>query len=217
MKLLSILLSVLMVFGLFSNKASASNEAAFWKWFTTNEPRLFFFEKDQESLFNELAREIHRVDRDLTFEFGPVEDGRREFVISADGIKSAFPAVEALYSAAPDLDRWIWVKYRPRRHPILDLELDGLSVKVDEVSYLLARDGEKVGIVLFFENYSVEAKTTFEQIGYLFLDEALGEFAIETQVGFIEIHGRDSKYFDQSHSLKELPAQFDEYLERRGH
>jgi hypothetical protein len=39
-----------MVFSLFSTRASASGEEAFWKWFTANEPRLFSFEKNQEHL-----------------------------------------------------------------------------------------------------------------------------------------------------------------------
>ena len=207
----------LMLFGLFSGNASASNEAAFWKWFATNENRLFTFEANQEAVFDELAVEMRRVNSDLTFEFGPVINGKREFVISAGGIRSAFPAVEALYSSAPTLKRWVWVKYRPRRLPINDLEFDGKKVKADDVRYVLAKDGDKVGIILFFDGYSEDQKNTYGQIGYLFLDEALGEYAVETQVGFIEFDSQDSQYFSRSHPLKELPAQFDEYWGRTVH
>src|SRR5579872_3520965 len=175
-----------MAFSLFSGKAFASHEDEFWKWFTANEPRLFAFESDREAIFDELGREMRLVNSDLTFEFGPVQDGKREFVISAGGIKSAFPAVEALYGVAPSLKRWVWVKYRPRRLPINDLEYGGKMVKADNVRYLLAKDGDKVGIVLFFDGYSEKEKNTYGQIGFLFLDEALGEYAMETQVGFVE-------------------------------
>ena len=71
---------------------------------------------------------------------------------------------------------------------------------------------EQVGIVLFFNGYSDQEKSTYRQIGYLFLDEALGEFAVESQVGFVEFRAADSNDFSQSRPLKELPAQFDEYL-----
>lgn len=154
---------------------------------------------------------------DLTFEFGPVKDGKREFVLSAGGIKAAFPAVEALYSKAPALPRWVWVKFRPRRVPINDLDYGGKKVRADDVRYLLAKDGDKVGIVLFFDGYSDAEKTTYGQIGYLFLDEALGEYAVETQVGFIGFDSRESKHFDRSHPLRELPGAFDEYFGRRVH
>jgi hypothetical protein len=206
-----------MAFSIFGAKAEASNEDAFWKWFVKNEQRLFDFESDRERIFDELGRKMKQVNRDLTFEFGPTQNGKREFVVSAGGVKSAFPAVESLYAKAPSLPRWVWVKYRPRRIPLNDLSYEGKEIKAHDVRYLLADDGDRVGVVLFFHGYNEEEKRTFAQIGYLFLDEALGEYAVETQVGFIEFHGRDSKYFPQSHPLRELPAHFDEHFGRKIH
>lgn len=205
------------LFGLFSSSASASGEDAFWNWFVTNEPRLFAVEKDRDRVFDDLSEQLNRINADLTFEFGPVKNGKREFVISAGGIKAAFPSVEALYNKAPPLARWVWVKYRPRRLPMNDLEYGGKFVKVDDVRYMLAKDGHKVGVVLFFDGYNEKEKGIYGQIGFLFLDEALGEYAIETNVGFIEFMGRDSKYFANSHPLRELPGHFDEHFGRTTH
>jgi len=78
----------------------ASPEADFWKWFEANHAELFDFERDQDRIFDRLAAEMHKVDHDLTFEFGPKENGKREFIISADGIVRAFPKVETLYVLA---------------------------------------------------------------------------------------------------------------------
>src|ERR1700740_3674432 len=128
-----------------------TKEQSFWTWFLHHEDDLMHFERNQDTVFDALAVELQKVHSDLTFEFGPVRDGRREFVISAGGIKSAFPAVESLYSAAPSLKRWIWVKYRPRRLPINDVEYGGKKVRANDVRYLLAKDGDKLGVVLFFE------------------------------------------------------------------
>jgi hypothetical protein len=211
------ILAVSMVLSLFGTRASAGGEDAFWKWFEANETRLFSFEKNQEVIFDELSAQLELVSADLTFEFGPVANGRREFVISAGGIKAAFPYVEKLYDKAPSLPRWVWIKYRPRRLPINDLNYGGKSVKADDVRFLLAKDDDKVGIVLFFDGYNEEEKGVVGQIGYLFLDEALGEYSVETKVGFIEFQGHDSKYFAQSHPLRELPQKFDEQIERRTH
>jgi hypothetical protein len=212
------LLAVIMAFSIFGAKAqTSSSEEAFWQWFAKNERRLFEFEADRERIFDELGKQMKKVNPNLTFEFGPIHDGKREFVVSAGGIKSAFPAVESLYAKAPSLSRWIWVKYRPRRLPLNDLRFGGKEIKVDDVRYLLAKDGDKVGIVLFFDGYTEHEKRTFGQFGYLFLDEALGEYAVETQVGFIEFHGRDSQYFARSHPLRELPAHFDEHFGRKVH
>jgi hypothetical protein len=206
-----------MIFSLFGAKASANGEEAFWTWFTAHESQLFSFEKNQEAIFDDIGARLHRINTDLTFEFGPVENGKREFAISAGGIKASFPSVEALYKNAPPLPRWVWVKYRPRRLPLSDLNYGGRAVKADDVRYLLAKDGDKVGVVLFFEGYNEEEKGTFGQIGYLFLDEALGEYSVEMQVGFIDFQGHDSKYFAQSQPLRELPSHFDEQVSRGTH
>lgn len=208
---------LLMVFGLFGKNAQATPEAEFWKWFTANEAMLFSWESDGEATFDKVSAAMKKVHPDLTFEFSPVIGGKREFVISAGGIKSAFPAVESLYKSAPSLKRWQWVKFRPRRNPLNDINYGGKHIRVEDVHYLLARDEKKVGIVLFFDGYNEKDKTTFGQIGYLMLDEALGEYVVETQVGFIEFHSRDSKYFPQASPLAELPSQFDEYWNKRTH
>ena len=199
-----------MVVSLFSGQASAKGEKVFWDWFAKNEATLFAFERDQERIFDELAEQLNLVNPDLTFEFGPVSGGKREFVISAGGIKGAFPAVEALYETAPSLPRWIWVKFRPRRAEISDLNYGDKTIRADDVHYMLAKDGDKIGIVLFIDGYSKQEEGTFGQIGFLFLDEALGEYTVETKVGFIEIENRQSQYFSRARPLRELASHFDE-------
>src|SRR2546430_2554116 len=101
-----------LIMGLFNIPllAGENKEALFWRWFQKNDDRLFAFEKDRDKIFGELTTAINKVQRNLTFEFGPVrQDGRREFVISAGGIKTAFPAVDALHAAAPKLKRWTFL------------------------------------------------------------------------------------------------------------
>ena len=208
---------LLMAISLFGVKSHASVEGDFWKWFSANEAQLFSFESDREVVFDRLGTAMQKVHADLTFEFSPIVDGRREFVISAGGIKAAFPAVEALFSSAPTLQRWKWVKFRPRRDSLNNIEFGGKSIQAKDVHFLLARDEPKVGIVLFFDGYSDTEKTLFGQIGYLFLDEALGEYAVEMKVGFIEFKARDSKYFEHSVPLSELAAKFDEFWAKKTH
>ncbi|AEF99971.1 hypothetical protein [Methylomonas methanica] len=201
----------------FSSAFGGPPEEQFWTWFEKNEKMLFDLEKDRERVFDKLSKQMEKVHPDLTFEFSPVkENGKREFIISAGGVKKAFPAVEALFSVAPNLARWQFIKYRPRRSPLNDLEYGGKSVKSKDVRYGMYKDGDKVGIVLFFDGYSEKEKNVFGNIGYLFLDEALGEYDIETKVGFIEFHGRDSKQYVNSKPLEELAENFDVYFRSKG-
>lgn len=199
--------------------AKDTKEQEFWKWFEKNQEDLYHFERDQDAVFDRLAKALQSVHSDLTFEFGPVrEDGKREFVISAGGIKTAFPSVAALYAAAPKLPRWTIVEFRPRRFPLNNIEFGGRTVKSGDVHYALFRDDDptKVGIIVFLDGYTEKDKgSVWGQIGYLFLDEALGEYDVETHVGAIVFFNRESEHFRHARPLSELPAHFDEALARR--
>ena len=184
----------------------------FWKWFKENEERLFNFEKEQDKIFNELTKELSIIDDNLTFEFSSVKnDGKREFIISADGIKSSFSTVEALAEMAPTMERWTIIKYRPRRSTLSELNFQGKCVKPEDVYYALFNDDEpsKVGIILFFKDYEVKEKDIWGQIGFLILDEALGEYDVEIKLGAIVFESINSEYFKNAHPLNELQEEFD--------
>jgi hypothetical protein len=182
-----------------------SKEEAFWRWFQSNEARLFDFEKDREKVFDELQAQLHSVQPNLTFEFGPKKDARREFVISADGIKEAFPAVVALADAAPALPRWKITKFRPRRGFQSPVALNGLRISPVQVQFTIEPDGDKAGITLFIEGYNSGEHGKYAGVGYLMLDQALGEYDVETKVGFIEFKAssEQSKLAKQPFSVLE--------------
>ena len=179
----------------FTTIFGSTPELKFWKWFESNNEMLFSFEQNQEPIFNKLSEAMSQVNPELTFEFSPIrENGKREFVISAGGIKSAFPAVEKLFESAPELERWSFIKYRPRRNPLNDLTYEGKSISATEVHYNLYNDEDenKVGIIIFLDGYNEEQHNIYGNLGYLFLDEALGEYDVETKLGFIEFRSRES-------------------------
>ena len=182
-------------------------EQEFWDWFQKNEASLFNFENHQEQSFNRLAKELHAVNEHLTFEFGPKIDGRRDFVISADGIREAFTAVEALYAAAPELARWKFIKFRPRRSPC-DISTGDITVKASGVRIHLERYANNVDLTLYIPEFREEASNSFKTIVYLLLDEAIGEYDVETYVGGISVK-HISAAPEETLSLNELPQVFD--------
>ncbi len=193
----------------------------FWHWFTRHEAELFDFEKDQQRIFDKLLGALRKVNQDLVFEFGPKkqQEGkeRREFVISAGGIKSAFPAVISLRDAAPDLPRWHITAFRPRRATINVVEIGDERVDPREVQFTLLSDGKNAGLYLFIPGYR-ENDDTFKQIGYLMLDEALGEFDVETRLGLIKMLAPEGHTSGKRHPLPELPRLFDQLaMQFEGH
>jgi hypothetical protein len=191
----------------------ATPEKDFWKWFVKNEASLWDFEKSQEQTFDRLATELHRVHPSITFEFGPKQNGKREFVISADGIRDAFPAVESLYAAAPQLQRWRIIKFRPRREPF-DIEYAGIKVHAKDVRVAISRSAEKVDVAVYLPGYASDLRKKFVGVTFLLLDQALGEYDVEMKVGAIDGFSSDAAP-GNAITLDELPGAFDKTFERQ--
>jgi hypothetical protein len=188
----------------------------FWLWFQQHEEEYLRFEQDLEPRFDRLQAALGKVQEGLTFEFGPPED-RRELILSADGIGDRFPAVVALKDAAPDLPRWQIIAFRPRRFELGSIRIGDILVTADTVECSLATDGNVAGLYLFLPDGIPQEPRL--QIGYLLLDEALGEFDVETRLGLIEILPRSSNAGYDRFLLSELAPKFDALvaqLEGRG-
>lgn len=156
------------------------------------------------------------MEQNLTFEFGPDIDGVREYVISAGGIRNSFHAVEALAEGAPDLPRWKITKYRPRRPDLGRLQIGEQMIDPQDVEFALDRDGDRVGLFLFIDGYSESNSKLWGQVGFLFLDVALGEYDVETKVGHIDFKPYAFKTELERRPLTELPAHFDEFVAEMG-
>ena len=194
----------------------SSKEKRFWKWFQKNEAMLYSVEENLNENFAQLSRQIKKVDEHLTFLFGPPqEDGRREFIISANGVAASFPAVEALFAEAPDLPRWVWIKFRPRKDYLEHMTLRGRRHEANQITYRMYEDNGRVGLLLFMEGLTEEDRDFYQHIGFLFLDHILGEYDVETRVGFIEFVPATDDRADGASPLDDLPAQFDWYFEQR--
>ena len=195
--------------------AQQAKRAEFWRWFAAHSQVLQRTDGGSDAMLDSLGAALARVDRNLTFELGP-RGARRDLVLSADGIREAFPEVEALYAAAPPMAQWHVIKFRPRRAALSALTIGGRQFDPAHARFLLMKDEPgKVGILVFLEHYSSADHTLFGHAGFLMLDEALGEYDMETRVGAIDFLGRESPYFARSRPLAELPAAFDAFFAKR--
>lgn len=188
----------------------------FWNWFREHEAELFeldaSLEEEREELFDRLMFQLNRVDPGLVFEFGP-NGPVREFVISAAGIEEVFPAVVSLADAAPALERWRITAFRPRCTPISGVEVNGKRIGPDDVRCSLLDNGIEAGLYLLIPGFR-EEDPDWKEIGYLLLDEALGEFDVETRLGMIKMLSPETPTGLDSFPLAELPVLFDALVAR---
>jgi hypothetical protein len=163
-----------------------TKEQQFWSWFVRNTDRLFQFETDQEAIFDDLGAALERVHPGLTFEFGPVREGRREFIVSADGMRELFPAVRTLVAAAPALPGWVIIPFRPPNDITLVIEMGGTALGPSDVWFSAEPDGDRVGLYLFIRGLNETNEELLGRASFILLDNALGEYVVETRVGFID-------------------------------
>lgn len=160
-----------------------SSEAAFWSWFVANEPMLHNFLDDVENVVDALAAAIDRVDSDLAFDLGPLADGRRELVVTANGVESAFPAVLRLVAAAPPLPRWTVTAFRPRRDLDGDFFLHcGCRLAIADVRFTAEPVGGRLRVKVLIPGYRPTPLAEFEDMAEFLVSMAVGEFDMQTRL-----------------------------------
>jgi hypothetical protein len=210
-KIIPIIILVIPMFNLFSQNTSSKK---FWNWFEKNEDRLFNFEKEQNKIFNELKAQLDKIDSNLVFEFSSIQNGKREFVISADGHKQSFPSVERLHSDAPKLNRWIFIPFRPRREALDEVEYQGIKIRLKEIAFELNPNQNKIDIVLYIKNYYEINRDIYVAILFHFLDAILGEYDVEMKVGRIDLKSSEEISNFNDHNIRFLSKKFDELFSR---
>jgi hypothetical protein len=189
----------------------------FWKWFQASKDEIFQFDADKERVFDKLAARLQRVHRNLTFEFSSVTNGKREFIVSAGGIKSAFAEVTALVREAPTLQRWQVIAFRQRKD-VPEIRYAGKTVHRDSVFFDYRGAGDQIDLTVFVQGLTSTASaddvTAFKTIGYLLLDTTIGEFDVETKIAGIEFV--DDSLFPERRRmpLRDLPKVIDNLPQR---
>ena len=202
-----------MGFSLFGSCAKKTPENHFWRWFEKNQEMLYNFENDRNQAFHKLKTALSKVHPDLTFEFGPDVNGVRDFVISAGGLREAFPVVKSLYESAPPMPRWNFIAFRPRRAP-MPLKMNDITIEPSNLEIALEPDGVKPGFNVFVKDYEESKRDLYLHLVFLMLDQAIGEYDMTMKVGFIEIKSFEENTEFKRHRFDELPQIFDEFVTR---
>ena len=161
------------------------NIELFWDWFTKYSDKYFHFETNQDVLFQQLKAQLNRIDVNLVFEFSPIfANGTREFVISADGIKSSFPSVVNLVEKAPNINNWAIIAFRQPRKGITQINYENLVVKFEDVYFRFAKDNGQIALELHIRRFYESAELTGAT--YILLDNILGEYSTTMDISSID-------------------------------
>jgi len=184
--------------------------ADFWIWFEKNSQDYYQLKEEKlNSLFYKLDKQLSKINEDIAFEFSAdLIDGKREFIISADGILSAFTDVIDLVEKAPKLEGFKIIAFRSKSNvdDISTIEYEDISLGPDDVFFTYRKNGDTLDIVLYLKGYDSDFEE-WENAAFILLDTIIGEYDVATKIGSI-----DMLPYKESPNLKpilELPSLID--------
>lgn len=194
--------------------------AAFWDWFVAHEARLFEIQLDEHGAVSDdnmdqvvaLAEACSLIHPDLSVEIDhSANPALRRLIVSANGITQHFPMVEEIVDRAPKMTRWMAVKYRQRQRRINPLTLNGFTMKVEDVRFGITQQHSTgaFGIVIFIPGFTEEDRKSWTHMGFIFLDQVLGEFDVATKIQNVQfVSDRSHQSMDRL-TYDALPRIFD--------
>jgi len=168
--------------------AQATQPRDFWAWFQANREFLTQYATNTTAVTNAVGKRLQNVDRGLTFEMGRAPDGVYEFIVSAGGDRDVFTEVRRLVRAAPKIDDWRIIAFRPRRPEGLNLRLEYAGIKVSggDLWYRLAAEDGQLALTLFVGGMTAGNRDTMARAGFIILDQVLGEYDTATKLRVID-------------------------------
>jgi hypothetical protein len=158
----------------------------FWTWFLKHSDEfLHLDEENVEYLFTKLNKQLAKVNRDLTYEFSAeLIDGKREFIISADGIYTTFPDVINLVEAAPQMIHFEIIAFRQRGKEFT-IQYNGIELDPSDVFFSYKAQSDHIDIVLYIKGYNPDNQN-WDGAAFILLDTIIGEYDVVTKIGEID-------------------------------
>lgn len=155
----------------------------FWKWFSDHAAALAA-EKDLKVIMERVNTQLAKVNSEVFAEIG-IEGDDHLLVITADGIRALFPVVQQVYRARPGVPGWKIVAFRQRSKPgkAFSVEMGGRKVSPADVRFVAETAGSKLAVRVFLPGF--DHTDQMKQIAYVLMDNAVGEYDMETKIGEI--------------------------------
>lgn len=160
----------------------------FWKWFVNNQAYIHKnLENDKESILDQLNSRLKEIDENLTFEISDQKtEENRELVISADGIADSFDNVIKLYRAAPSIENWTIIPFRPRMNSNnIQIKMGDIALDYDDIYFVYEHQGHYIDLNVYMK-YEEESQGLYIHMYFILLDSLIGEYDAVSKIGNTE-------------------------------
>ena len=180
-------------------KEQVLNNQDFWNWFSANEQTFYNVVKTGKNIeadfFNKLSPKLEQLKDGFFFLSGMYDDNTAELIFTPDGVLRNIVFVEELIDAAPLIHNWKFTALKPAN----DIE----NFSINMADYAFDRENlsfysnyhenypDEVDIVIAYNDYKEEDKSTIINGIYIFIDNCLGELNSVTTIDNLTIIAKD--------------------------
>ena len=181
--------------------ANESEIRSFWKWFENRSA--------SERIDTEAIRtKLHKLSDCLDVEISKADrHGNREMIITANYARDAFPIVEELVSAAPQLESLEVIPFKPSWKPRDVYIFEGTEYRLEKIFFAAYTDGFELAIDIY-----ADLESTGEDVVWAVCQDLLGEYEFVVGVHYIQIIDlSDASYDLMLRPISELFECVDEF------
>ena len=172
---------------------------AFWTWFQTSERKFYDIIKSgrnpEKDFFDKLSPRLEELKDGYFYLTGMFDDNTAELVLTPDGIIKNIVFVEELVKSAPTIPNWKFTALKPASDiENVRIDMAGYSFESENLSFYSIDNNnypDEVDIVIVYNDYNEEDKSTIINGTYIFLDNYLGELNSITTIDNLTVIPRD--------------------------
>jgi hypothetical protein len=170
--------------GLFAVRKASGGDQEFWDWIRQHLPAPNSTTEALIRFVDAANHQLNDIAPGLIVEAGSIGD-ELCIVISADGIRHHFPAVESLVAAAGSLPGWQVKAFRQPRKPS-EIEYGGKTFGPSDVWFENYDIDGELGLNLYVTGFDPSSPSIEGGAAFVFLDMVLGEYNVATMIGPID-------------------------------
>jgi hypothetical protein len=182
---------------------------AFWQWFLDHQAEFKSLSNPDEPFWDIAAGQLKKVHERFWFELSNVNNGVREFVVTAEGHVEAFPVAELLVNLAPEVEGWAFVALKPPMGFTFTTRYEGIVFDPSAMWFLpleSASNSQEFGMRVGIEGLQSMDETTAHNAVLVMLDTALGERSAALDIQHTEVSDLPPDPKSQGYiELPELP------------
>lgn len=165
----------------------------FWDWFLKNNQRFLLsqlnIEEKKDALLDEFLDKLHTVSNNFYFQIGGKSDKAMELIISAEGDKRYFIAIERFVALAPSISEWSIIALKPPSDLDFITNAGGIEINVRRLWFIPLENTmfkNELGVKIFFEKYSDAERDKYLFAAHQILDTILGEKEFALNISYVD-------------------------------